>query len=36
VDFVEYYGRLQATALDLPAVVFTLAAQDLDFGQVLR
>ena len=36
LNFVEYYARLQATAGNLPAVVLTLAAQDLDFGQVLR
>ena len=35
-DFTSYYGRLQSVARDLPAVVFTLAAQDLPFADLLE
>jgi hypothetical protein len=34
-DFTHYYADLQAMADDLPAVVFTLAAQDLPFADLL-
>jgi amino acid transporter/nucleotide-binding universal stress UspA family protein len=35
-DFDRYYAELQAMADDLPAVVFTLAAQDLPFADLLE
>jgi solute carrier family 12 sodium/potassium/chloride transporter 2 len=35
-DFPDYYGRLQEMARELPAVVFTLAAQDLPFADLLE
>ena len=35
-DFSSYYGRLQELSQGLNAVVFTLAAQDLDFAAVLK
>ncbi|HSJ23595.1 MAG TPA: amino acid permease [Longimicrobiales bacterium] len=34
-DFVDYYGRMHAMVLGLPSVAFVLAAQDLDFSDVL-
>jgi solute carrier family 12 (sodium/potassium/chloride transporter), member 2 len=34
-DFVEYYQRMHASVLGLPTVAFVLAAQDLDFSDVL-
>ncbi|CAN5896275.1 Na-K-Cl cotransporter [soil metagenome] len=34
-DFAEYYQRLHATVLGLPAVAFVLAAQEIDFSEVL-
>lgn len=34
--FPEYYARLQELATPLPAVVFTLAAQDLPFADLLE
>jgi solute carrier family 12 (sodium/potassium/chloride transporter), member 2 len=34
-DFVEYYQRMHATVLGLPAVAFVLAAQEIDFSDVL-
>lgn len=35
-DFAEYYARLQRIADPLPAVIFTLAAQDLPFADLLE
>ena len=35
-DFPSYYNRLQHMADDLPAAVFTLAAQDLPFADLLE
>ncbi len=35
-EFPDYYARLQRTAAPLPAVVFTLAAQDLPFSDLLE
>ncbi len=35
-DFPTYYGRLQEMADELPAVVFTLAAQELPFADLLE
>jgi solute carrier family 12 (sodium/potassium/chloride transporter), member 2 len=34
-DFVDYYQRMHAMVLGLPAVAFVLAAQELDFSEVL-
>jgi solute carrier family 12 (sodium/potassium/chloride transporter), member 2 len=34
-DFVDYYQRMHASVLGLPTVAFVLAAQDLDFSDVL-
>jgi solute carrier family 12 (sodium/potassium/chloride transporter), member 2 len=34
-DFTEYYQRMHATVLGLPTVAFVLAAQEIDFSDVL-
>lgn len=34
-DFTRYYGELQERSAGLPAVAFVLAAQDLDFAEML-
>jgi hypothetical protein len=34
-DFEGYYAALQERTLGLPTTVFTLAAEDLEFGEVI-
>jgi hypothetical protein len=34
-DFVHYYERLQRRAAGLPTTLYVLAAEDLEFGEVL-
>ncbi|HSG82202.1 MAG TPA: Na-K-Cl cotransporter, partial [Gemmatimonadota bacterium] len=34
-DFVHYYERLQQRAAGLPTTLYVLAAEDLEFGEVL-
>jgi hypothetical protein len=34
-DFEQYYGQFQENTRGLPTTVFTLAAEDLEFGEVI-